>query len=353
MVRVLVGLPILSTSHQQMLKATSKQMTNGKRELLPFTSEDAEKLYTYVWSPDSSKIAYIQTANPWAAVSQIVIGVLDLVTGKISKISSHEAPDPKPISWSPDGKYILFAKDFSYSLYEVATDKITKEIKPNREGCWVGWSIWSPNSNWFFDTHHGNGRYTYNWICVSNLEGSSREIDVNGTTSGPVWDKTGNFLYFVTRKTNPDGDPNLKIEEWLMRYDVRIQTTERLLSLRELQTIDYLQSVSISPDGYTLSLESQFSKTKFDLIFVDVQSLTTKKLTLDFTDLKIPLLDPFDYYLLQTAWSPDSQNLILLAGDRGPYNSFYTLNVKTEKVDIFSGNHVVNSWAVSPFAITH
>ena len=137
----------------------------------------------------------------------------------------------RPISWSPDGKYLLFAKDFSYSLYEVATGKITKEIKPNGEGCWVGWSIWSPNGKWFFDTEHGNGRYSYNWICVSGLDDSNRQINVDGTTSTPVWDKTGNLLYFTARKTNPNSIPNLKIDERLMRYNVKTQKIETLLLL--------------------------------------------------------------------------------------------------------------------------
>lgn len=311
-------------------------------------------LYTYVWSPDSSKIAYIQKAT-YGPVAQITVGILDLVTEKVFEISSHQAPDPMPVSWSPDGKYILFAKDFSYIVYDVATGKIAKEIKPNGMGCWVGWSTWSPNYKWFFDTQHGNGRYSYNWICVSGLDGSNRQINVEGTTSAPVWDKTGNFLYFVARKTNPDSDPNLNIDERLMRYDVRTQKTERLLSLREQQTYDYIQSVSISPDRRTLLLESRFSKTKFDLIFVDIQSLTTTKFTVDFEDLKIPLT--YNYFL-ETAWSPDSQNLVLLAGDVCTlygciqyYGSFYTLNVKTGKINIFSGDHPVESWAVSPIAI--
>jgi len=317
-------------------------------------------LCTYVWSPDSSQIAYIQAANPWAAVSQIIVGILDLETGKVSEISSNEAPDPKPLSWSPDGKYILFAKDFSYSLFEVATGKITKEIKPNGMSCWVGWSIWSPNSKWFFDTEHGNGRYSYNWICVSGLDGSNRKINVDGTASVPVWDKTGNFLYFVTRKTNPDGDPNLQIDERLMRYDVKTQKIEPLLSLRERQTYDYIQSVLISPDKRTLLLESQFSNAKFDLIFINLQSLATIKYTVDFEDLKVPFLYS---YILETAWSPDDQNLILFAGDfctpsgcggGGPrgYGSFYTLNIKTGKASIFSGEHSIYSWQASPIAIS-
>ncbi len=112
-----------------------------KRKLLSFPDRTTGTLYTYVWSPDSSKIAYIQKATD-GPVAQITVTMFDLVTGKTLEISSNQAPDPMPISWSPDGKYILFAKDFSYSLYEVATGKITKEIKPNGMGCWVGWSIW-------------------------------------------------------------------------------------------------------------------------------------------------------------------------------------------------------------------
>jgi hypothetical protein len=327
-----------------------------KRKLLSFPDKSIGTLYTYVWSPDSSNIAYVAT-HPYEdnGPTPITVALLDVTTDTVSEIFSHQpTADPMPISWSPNGRYLLIAKGYSYVVYEVATRKVVKEIKLNGMGCWVGWDTWSPNNEWFFDNQHGNGRYAMDWICVSGLDGSNRQIYVDGTTSDPVWDKTGNILYFVARKTNPDSVPNLNIDERLMRYDIRTQKTERLLPLRQQQTVDYIQSVSISPDRSTLLLQTKFSETKFDLIFVDIHSLTTTDFTLDFTDLKIPLT--YDYFL-QTAWSPDSQNLILLAGDVcSPsgciqyYGSFYTLNVKTEKINIFSGNHAIESWVVSPVA---
>ena len=303
-----------------------------KRILLSFPDEDIGKLYTYVWSPDSSKIAYIQKAT-YGPVAQITVGMLDLMAEKAFEISSHQAPDPMPISWSPDGKYILFAKDFSYSLYEVATGKIAKEVKPNGMGCWVGWNAWSPNSKWFFDTQHGNGRYFRQWICVSGLDGSNREIYVEGTVSTPVWDKMGNLIYFVARKTNPDSDPNLKIDERLMRYDVRTQKTERLLSLREIQTYGYIGQVSISPNGSTLVIRTQDSENQISYILIDLKTFSLKKFT----------------HETFCTWSADSENFICSQESNG-YSAFHNLNIETGVTNIFSGEHTVEYWAISPVA---
>jgi Tol biopolymer transport system component len=326
-------------------------------------------LFLYSWSPDSSKIAYLEyshhkptvtpTPGPDMGLDPYLVGMIDIETGKVSELSSFEANAGIPIlSWSPNGRDLLFIENRSFSIYEVSTRKVVKTIK---RGCGLERNFsWSPNGKWFSYTDNGVGRYFSQWICVGGLDDSNHRIDAGGTSSTPVWDKTGNFLYFVTRKTNPDSDPNLKIDERLMRYDVRTQNTERLLALRDQQTFSYIQSVSISPDKRTLLLESQFSETKFDLIFVDVQPLTTTKFTLDFEDLKVPFLYS---YILETAWSPDNQNLILFAGDFctpsgcggwGPRGngSFYTLNTKTGKVSVFSGAHSIHSWQVSPIATT-
>jgi WD40 repeat protein len=173
---------------------------------------------------------------------------------------------------------------------------------------------------------------------------------VDSTSFNPIWDKTGNYLYFLASKIDLARKLDPLIDERLMRYDARTQKTESLLSLKEQQQPNrYIRSLSISPDGNTLMLQSGSSQTKLDMVFVDTQSLKSTKLTLDLTDLKLPLIAPFNYYDLQTAWSPDSQNLILLAGN---YGSFYMLNIKTGKATIFSGKHSVASWAVSPIATT-
>ena len=305
-------------------------------------------LYIHMWSPDSSKIAYIQKATS-GPVAQIVIGILDLVTEKVLEISSHQAPDPMPLSWSPDGKYILFAKDFSYSLYEVDTGKIAEEIEPGGMdmGCWVDWNIWSPNSKWFFYIQHGNGSYNM-WICLSGLNGMTWRIeDVGVVVSPPVWDKNGKFLYFVVGETNLDISPNIYTNQRLMRYDVETQKNETLLSLEEAGPTGFIWSVTLSPNGEMLGLysytihqdtKSSFIQNKF--IILDVHSLSMTKYSLEHLgETKRPLPSPI--------WSYDNEKIIF-----NDHSSFYSLDITTGNVSLFSGIHAIENVIISPVATT-
>jgi len=328
--------------------STNKKILSGQ-------DSDKKVIRQYTWSPDGSEIAYTLALNR-GDFTEFKTGLLDLTTGKDTEILVYESPADFTVSWSPDGHHILVNTRNSIKVFDVSAGKITKEIK---SACpiWRGGPVWSPKSKWFYRADSGSGSY-YVWVCVNGLDGTSWQA-IDGVISQPVWDETGNFLYFITRKSNLNNTLNLKVNEQLMLYDVRTQETKRLLPLIIKHTpYSFMHSISISPDRRTLLLRSQYSETEFDLIFINLQSLTTTKYTVDFEDLKIPFLYS---YILETAWSPDNQNLVMFAGDFctpsgcggwGPngYGSFYTLNTKTGKVSIFSGEHSIYSWQVSPIA---
>jgi len=330
-----------------------------KRRLLPLP--DIRGTFLYGWSPDSSKIAYLEsspdkptvtpTPGPDNGMAPYLVGMIDMATGNVSKLSSFEANAGIPILlWSPNERDLLFIKDYSLVLFDVAANKIVKTIK---RGCGLERGLtWSPNGKWFSYTDNGVGGFTPTWICVNSaIGGVIHTINVDSTSFNPIWDKTGNYLYFLASKIDLARKPDPLIDERLMRYDARTQETESLLSLKEQeQPNSYIRSFSISPDGNTLILQSDSSQTKRGMVIVNAQSLNSTKHILDLTDLNPPFIDPFNDYDLQTAWSTDSQNLILLVGYHGA--SFYMLNIKTGKTTIFSGKHSVESWAVSPAVIT-
>ncbi len=316
-----------------------------KRKILSIQNTNKKIIRQYAWSPDGTKIAYLLAAN-WGDFPEVKMGLLDLAIEKNSEFSVYQSPANIVLSWSPDGRYILLNTEDSLKVFEVSAGKVAKEIN---SACpiWHGGPVWSPNSKWFYRADYGTGSY-YIWVCMNGLNGASWQA-VDGVISQPVWDETGNFLYFVARKDNPANTLNLNIDEQLMRYDVSTQKTKHLLSLIIKQTpYSFMHSISISPDRHTLLLRSQYSETKFDLVFMDIQSLATTKFTVDFEKLKIPLLNSS---FLETDWSPDNQNIILFAGD---YQNgfFYIMNVKTGKINIFSGRHSTEHWAISPVATT-
>jgi Tol biopolymer transport system component len=328
-----------------------------KKSLLLLPDKSVANLIRYAWSPDSSKIAYLElsyskptitpTPRPQGGdgIAIYLVGIIDVATGNVSEIPLFVANAGIPVlSWSPDGHDLLFIKDYSLVLFDVAANKIVKTIK---RGCGVERGLsWSPNGKWLSYTDNGVGGFNPTWICVNSATGDSiQTIDVDSTSFNPIWDKTGNYLYFLAAKIDLTRKSNPLIDERLMRYDVKTQKTESLLSLKELQQLNgynYRQFLSISPDGNTLMLQSESSQTKFDLIFVDIQSLTTTKSTIDFRSL------PNNSYphIETCGWSPDNQNIIFYF-----YRRLYAFDSQTSNVIAITGDHA-GSCTISPIATT-
>lgn len=296
------------------------------------------EFYIYTWSPDSLKIAYMAHKES----APVAIEILNLKTGKASEVFSYTPFVTFTLLWSPDGRYLLYIdRDrFSFSIFDLTTHQIAKEIS-SAPNCYVDHKgiSWSPNSRWFFDIPSQNGRFATKQICVAGLDGSHRQIDINGTaTSYPIWDKTGKFLYFVASNTNFSITPIPDYDLRLMRYDVRTQKLERMLSLGKDPR---RWTVSISPDGRILEMDTTTSENQQSYIFLDLESLAT-------TRYEISEI-PNNYIIFNgiTYWSPDSQYVIFLSESKG---CFYKLDVQTGKTTIISGKHSIEYWAVSPIA---
>jgi hypothetical protein len=313
-----------------------------KKKILSFSGENAGRLYTYTWSPDSLKIAYIGQMPK--GISPVSIQILDLEAGKILELFSFTPSIPFTLLWSPDGHYLLYIDQdrFSFGIFDLTTHQVVKEISP-AFNCTIYHNgiSWSPNSRWFFDIPSQNGRFATKQICVAGLDGSYQQININGTaTSYPVWDKTGNFIYFAASNTNFSITPIPDYDLRLMRYDVRTQKLERMLSLGKEPR---RWTVSMSPDGRILEMDATTSENQQSYIFLDLESLATTRYEIS----EIP--NNYIIFNSITYWSPDSHYIIFLSQSN---NCFYKLNVQTGKVSIISGKHSIDYWAVSPVATT-
>ena len=297
---------------------------------------------TYTWSPDNLKIAYMtQTSNEFAPIA---IEILNLETREVSELFSYTPSVTLTLLWSPDGHYLLYIDSdrISFGIFDLTANKVDKEIS-SALNCTIDHKgiSWSPNSRWFFDIPSQNGRFATKQICVAGLDGSYRQIDIKGTaTSYPIWGKTGDFIYFVASNTNFSITPIPDYDLRLMRYDVRTQKLERMLSLGKEPK---RWTVSISPDGRILEMDATTSENQQSYIFINLESLTTTRYEVSET--------PNNYIIFNgiTYWSPDSQYIIFLSQLNG---CFYKLDVQTGKTTIISGKHSVEYWAVSPIATT-
>jgi len=312
----------------------------AKRKILS-VSDNNGFIRSFRWSPDSSQIAYLQAGSGDSPPTSQV-GLLDIKTGKTSKLLSYNSSPSfviliSSLSWSPDGRYLLFNKTHSFDVFDVNNQEVSKEIILDSECSVLHYGpVWSPNGQWLYHPVYGTGGEYSMWMCISGLDGSSKFIYINESSQLPAWDTTGNFLYFTVRRINPESSD---IDQRLLRYDIRTQETESILSLGK-STLPYIWSLSISPDGHTLELDAQISKDKQSLILLDTDSLTTTRF--DIAEVFYAGFFPRD-----TIWAADNQNLIFWSGT---YNHliFYRLNTQTGKATAISGEHSVEYWVISP-----
>lgn len=299
-----------------------------KKELVISEADDKNKIWSYSWSPDSSKIAYIQTIN-----NNFTFRLLDLETENISELPINTSQIS--VSWSPDGRYILLSTYRSLTVFEVSTDKVLKEInlESSTDYCEILHyaPVWSPNSKWFYYPMYANGNYSMSF-CVGGIDGSSKRIYPSSSSRLPAWDKTGNFLYFTTQD----------IEQRLLQYNVSTQETKTMLVLDASESSKW--TLSVSPNGHILEMDGTISGNEQLFIFLNLDSLSVTK-------FKIPERPSDTFSFNTTYWSGDNQNLVFLSGEYGHY-VFYRIDSQTGKTTAFSGEHSVETWAVSPIATT-
>jgi Tol biopolymer transport system component len=317
-----------------------------KRKIVSVQDTKTKAIGKYEWSPDSSKIVYAQVANDNPTM---VVGLLDLATGKVSKISSSPVPLTITLSWTPDGNRLLLSKDTLFVLFDINTRKFVgvKET-PEHNQCTARWYdqlFWSPNGQRFVISWHGTGPYYSRYLCVNNLEGTNSygiNVDDDIYAMPPAWDKTGDYLYLVARHLNVQ-NPKLNPDLRLIRFNIETQKAERLLSLTDdTYPSDLFWDVSVSPDGRTIEIHGITAENQLSFIIMDIQSLSTEKFVIDF-DIPISIQEGFYSH---TFWTADNQNVVLSIN-----GYFYSYDVKTGKAILFSGRHQVESWIVSPIAI--
>jgi Tol biopolymer transport system component len=309
-------------------------------------ADNKNKIWSYSWSPDGSEIAYIQTIK-----GKPLPRLLNLETGDISSLPINT--DQLSLSWSPDGRYILLNAYTSLTIFEVAAGKIlekTNLVPDTQIDCPIehGGVTWSPNSKWLYYPFFTNGTYGLR-ICLSGLDGSVWHIeDVGWSISQPVWDKTGDYLYFIAGKMDLNIGVNWFTNQRLLRYNVKARKVDDLLSLEEDGPMGYPPIIFLSPNGqmlglysYTYREDNKLLRKQNKFLVLDTYSLSIAKHTLVFEG-------ELNEYLFPT-WSPDNENIIFLSETDG---CFYKFDVHTDKKNIISGEHSVEYWSISPIATT-
>ena len=157
------------------------------------------------WSPDGKQIAYISDSSGEDEIWLIPQDGSDAA----QQITTDGDNYKYQISWSPDGKKILWSDKKNRLLYvDVATKKVVTVTQAK-------WEIrefdWSPDSKWI--AYAEPEREAMEKIYLYSLDANKSTEVTDGWygSDSPCFSSDGKYLYFVSRR---DFSPQYGMTEW-------------------------------------------------------------------------------------------------------------------------------------------
>jgi tricorn protease len=162
------------------------------------------------WCPDGKTIAYVSDASG----EDEIYTVPQDGAGKPTQITSGGDTYKYEIAWSPDGKKILWSdKKLRLQFVDVATKKVTVVDQAK------AWEIrdyaWSPDSKWVAFARQETD--SLNKVFLYSVEqNKSFEVTDGWFAAGsPVFSSDGKYLFFVSAR---DFNPIISTTEWNHAY---------------------------------------------------------------------------------------------------------------------------------------
>jgi Tol biopolymer transport system component len=210
-----------------------------------------------VWSPDGKQLAFsteiAQEGEEGPGIAFLDIGSTDPPKRYLSSPGFFYLEFP--LSWSPDGKWLLFASTFGEPLRNLEvmnTSKYNRDsllVTPNSEHG----GMFSPNGKWIAYVSDYSGREEV-YIRPFLAEGNGKQVSVQGGTE-PVWSPDGKEIFY-------------RDYDKLMAVSVKNSTPltlspPKMLFEGSFKTMDYgggQANYDIAPDGSRFVMINQTSR---------------------------------------------------------------------------------------------
>jgi TolB protein len=317
-----------------------------------FSSEEQFPFYLY-WSPDSQRVSFLTTGG---SESGLVLYMVPAQGGEAQELGIGQ---PYYWAWSPDSQSILthtggsarFNPEARLATLDLDGEALEAELELQPAAFQA--PAWSPDGERFLLAAKPDGEEE--GLLLTDTKGEI--LSVLSPVDDSIafsWSPDGNWIAYVTEDNRGPGELSRRLVYLDAAQAAEPQMVEHNLVIAYFWSPDsrkiayFLPEVNLSSEQPEVSLQTQEAQFNLELFILDVETGSSQRLieytpTDDFLNI-LPFFD--QYQRSATIWSPDSSSLVITAIEPDGENVIYTIEASgnAEARRLASGSLAFWSW---------